>query len=142
MKKNKWIGLKLAAVTATCIGLAVGVVCADNQTDPYTPQTGPTTNTCGVYYGWAKMTNSGGGYSITAPTNMIVTNGTLTDTSTYGPPYASVAFVGCANGKSWCSNSTVTCPATNGMKYTMTIYATGTPHPTNGQPISLQLTWQ
>jgi hypothetical protein len=143
MKMNKWIGSKLAAAAVACIGLAVGAAWADNQIDPYTPLTGPITNTCGVYYGCAKMTNGQGSYWITPPTNITVISGTLTDTSGYGPPYSSMTLVGCINGKSWCSNSSsLTFPATNGLKYSMTIVATGTPPPTNGQPISLQVSWQ
>lgn len=141
MKANKWSKLGQMVAVMAFIGLAASLAQADNQSDSYTPQPGGTgTNSCGVYYGYAKMTNSTGTFWIVAPTN--ITSGTLTDTSTYGSPYTSVAFVGCINGKSWCSSNNVTFPATSGTKYSMTVFVTSTPPPTNGQPISLQLTWQ
>jgi hypothetical protein len=133
-------GLVVLAV-AGCAGLS-GLGGTGTQTVPFTLKNGGSiTNACpGVFYGYAKMTNSTGTFWITPPTN--TASGTLTDVSGFGPPYASFACVNCNNFTTWCHSNSVTFPVASKLEYTLTVYVTSTPPPTNGQPISLQITWQ
>jgi hypothetical protein len=143
MKNNKWRVLGCIVTGAAFIGFAVSVALADNQVVPFTPNGGGggiTNSSIGIYYGLAKLTNGSGSFWFTPPTN--VTSGTLSDISGFGPPYSSVANAACINMKSWCGTNSVTFPATNTMKYSLTVYVKSTPPPTNGQPVSVQIVWQ
>jgi hypothetical protein len=90
------------------------------------------------------MTNSADGtFWITPPTNVV--SGTLKDASDFAAPYSSVACVLSKNHflLKWCETNSVTFPATNTDKYSLTIYVKNqTPPPTNGQPMNLQITWK
>ncbi len=136
---NKIIAkLALAAVAGWLVGVAV----ADQQTVSFTVQSGGSGSGCpGTYNGFAKMTNSAGTFSITPPTN--TTSGTFTDASGFGAPYVSVAYVKRNDLVSWCGTNSVTFPATNSKTYQLTVYVKSTlAPPTNGQPVTLQVTWQ
>ncbi len=124
-------------------GFTAGIVLADQQAIPFTPQNSGTGSGCpGTWTGYVKMTNSTDGtFWIIPPTNAI--SGTLTDASGFASPYVSVA-----NGKrksasvTWCGTNTVNFPVTNTAKYSLTIYVKSPlPPPTNGQPVNLQITW-
>lgn len=129
-------------VVATIAGLLVGAAFADQQTIPFTVQSGGSGSGCpGAYTGYAKMTNSAGMFWITPPTN--ATSGTLKDASGFPPPYVSVVQVTRkSDNTKWCDTNSVTFPATNSTQYALTVdVKSALPPPTNGQPIALQITW-
>ena len=112
-----------------------------NQLDKAT--TGQGSNSCsGVYYAYAKMTNSTGGLWLTPPAG--TTSGIFTDASGFPLPYSSVVQVTRRNdGTTWCEATSVTFPATNTTSYQLIVYVTSpTPPPTNGQPMTLEIQWQ
>jgi hypothetical protein len=130
-------------ITALALaGFAVSVALADIQQIPFTVKTASGSGCPGAYTGYAKMTNSAGSIWVTPPTN--TTSGTFTDASGFGAPYVSVACVDRrSDGVSWCGTNSVTFPATNSTSYQLMIVVKSTPPPpTNGQPITLQITWQ
>jgi hypothetical protein len=123
-------------------GFMTVMALAGIQQIPFTTKTVSGSGCPGDYTGYAKMTNSAGGIWITPPTN--TTSGTLTDASGFGAPYVSVASVQRkSDSVSWCGTNTVTFPATNSTSYQLMIVVKNTPPPpTNGQPMTLQITWQ
>ena len=142
MKKNKIPHIIYAVITLA--GLIGYVALADDPTSEtisFTAQTGGTGAGCaGAYTGYAKMTNSAGTLWITPPTN--TTSGTFSDASGFAAPYVSVARVSCNDLSAWCDTNSVTFPATNSKKYSLTVYVKSPlPPPTNSQPISLQVVW-
>ena len=105
--------------------------------------TGQGSNSCsGVYYAYAKMTNSTGGLWLTPPVG--TTAGIFTDASGFPLPYSSVVQITRRNdGATWCGATSVTFPATNTTSYQLIVYVTTpTPPPTNGQPMTLEIQWQ
>ena len=107
-----------------------------------------TTNTIpniGTYYAMAKMTNTTAPYSfyVVPPTN--TQTGTFQDVSGFPAPYSSSLMVTRKiDGVKWHTNNnnSITFPATNS-SYLLTVYVNTTPPPpTNGQPVTLQVTWQ
>jgi len=140
---KRHLGKTLTALTL--IGFAACVAIADQQAIPFTPQNSGTGSSCpGTWTGYAKMTNATDGtFWITPPTNVI--SGTLTDASGFASPYTSVTYVKSKNHltQKWCDTNSVTFPATNTDKYSLTVYVkSSVPPPTNGQPINVQVTWQ
>lgn len=142
-KKNKtsqtFCATLLAMVGFTaCVALAADT---STQTIKFTQQSGGSGTGCpGATLGYALMTNSDGTYWITPPTNTI--SGTLTDASAFGTNYVSIAYVRCNNMIAWCGTNHVTFPATNSLKYRLEVAVKNTPPPpTNGQPMSLKITW-
>lgn len=124
-------------------GLMAGAAFADTQNIPFTLQSGGSGPGCpGTYTGYAKMTNSAGAFWITPPTN--TTSGTFTDASGLGVPYVSVAYVKRkSDSVSWCGTNSVSFPATNSTSYELFVYVKNIPPPpTNGQPLTLQISWQ
>ena len=94
----------------------------------------------GAFTAYAVITNSLGGYWITPPTG--TTNATLTDISGFPAPYASVASVmRKSDMMTWCSDTSVSFPVTNGNSFELRAFVISTPAPTNG-PLVLQITWQ
>jgi len=129
-------------IVATIAGLMVCAAVADQQSIPFTSQSGGSGSGCpGTYTGFAEMTNSAGTFWITPPTN--TSSGTFTDASGLASPYVSVAYVTRkSDGLTWCGTNSVTFPATNSMKYSLMVYVKNTPPPpTNGQPLTLQINW-
>ena len=96
----------------------------------------------GVYYAKSFMTNSSGGLWIIPPTNALT--GTFQDASGFPSPYSSSVLVQRRSDLAWwCTNNnnSVTFPATNS-SYSLTVYVVSScPPPTNGQPMTLQVTW-
>lgn len=143
MEKQKSTLLTFAAVLGLLLAASADRVLADTQTIPFTATAGGSGSGCpGTYKGYAKMTNSSGTFWITPPAG--TTNGTLTDASGFSAPYVSVAV---AKRKSdsfiWCGTNSVTFTATNTQQYALTVYVKSTtPPPTNGQPMTLQITWR
>ena len=141
MKKNKILKI----ICASSLVLA-GVFClaahAETQGDKASISHGTNDSCGGTYYAVVKMTNSTGSVWIIPPTNS--SSGTFTDVSSFGSPYSSVAMVTRFSDKvTWCGTNSVTFPATNSNRYSLTVYVTTpTPPPTNGQPVALQIQWQ
>ena len=133
----------LAQFTVAAVaGLMACLALADQQNDPFTAQSGGSGSGCpGTYTGLAKMTN-GASLWFTPPTN--ATSGTLTDASGFAAPYVSVASVKRKSDLvTWCDTNSVTFPATNSTTYSLTVYVKSPlPPPTNGQPMTLKITWQ
>jgi hypothetical protein len=123
-------------------GFMTVMALAGIQQIPFTAKTASGSGCPGASTGYAKMTNSIGSIWITPPTN--TSSGTFTDASGFGAPYVSVAYVERkSDGASWCGTNSVTFPATNSASYQLVVYVKNTPPPpTNGQPMSLQITWQ
>jgi len=147
-KQNKQtLGKTLTALSligfTACIAWATPII--QNQTIGFTPQNSGTGSGCpGIWTGYAKMTNTTDGtFSIQPPTNIVVISGTLKDASGLPSPYVSVACVKNPDtGEKWCDTNSVTFPATNSAKYTLTVYVKSPlPPPTNTQPMNLQVTW-
>jgi hypothetical protein len=124
-------------------GFAAYVAIADpiTQNVPFHVQSGGSGSGCpGAYTGYVIMTNSAGSFYITPPAN--TTNGTLTDISGFPSPYASTAYVLRESDlTTWCDSNSVSFPANNSQSYELTVFVTSTPPPTNGQPLTLQITW-
>lgn len=141
MKKIKTHTM-ICAVVLVLAGLAGFVALADNQSDPFTPQTVTGSGCPGSTTGYAKMTNSAGGSWITPPTN--ATSATFTDASGFAAPYVSVVkVVRKSDQKPWCDTNSVTFPVTNSAQYSFTVYVKSPlPPPTNGEPMNLQIIWQ
>jgi hypothetical protein len=129
----------LAGLAVT--GLAVSMVWADNQMVPYTPKPGTGTGCIGGYVGYAKMTNSAGSIWITPPPN--TTYGTLTDGSSFGSNYVSIATVTCATNltSTQCESNSITFKASSNSKYQLVVYVKQSP-PTNGESLNLLVSWQ
>ena len=129
-------------IVAAVASLVASLALADQQNIPFTAKIVSGSGCPGAYTGYAKMTNSTGGLWITPPTN--TTSGTLTDASGFASPYVSVAYVQRKSDLvSWCGTNSMTFPATNSTSYELFVYVKNTPPPpTNGQPMSLQITWQ
>jgi hypothetical protein len=140
MKKIIKSRIPTAIIFALCSIIGI-IAFADQESIPFVSQSGGTGSGCsGAYTGYAKYTNSSG-FWITPPAG--TSSGTLTDTSGFTSNYVSVAKVGCNNLSSWCDTNSVTFPATNSRQYTLTIFVKSTPPPpTNGQPLTLQITWK
>jgi hypothetical protein len=141
-KKLKPTFGRILAVLALTVVVA-GVAWADQQAIPFTKKSGGSGSGCpGAYTGYAKITNSTGGLWITPPTNAV--SGTLTDASGFPAPYVSVGYViRKSDLVTWCGTNSVTFPATNSTSYELFVYVKNTPPPpTNGQPMTLQITWQ
>ena len=99
----------------------------------------------GTYYALAKMTNSSGLFWLTPPAG--TTTGIFKDASGFPAPYASTIMVGRRSDQAtWCTNSStngLSFPASSSTSYCMTVYVNSkNPPPTNGQPMTLQVTWQ
>ena len=139
-KYKRNIGQLIA--TLTLAGLAASLAWADQQCIPFTAKSVSGTGCPGAYTGYAKMTNSAGTFWVTPPTNAI--SGTLTDASGLASPYVSVAYISRkSDGATWCGTNSVTFPATDSTSYQLEVFVKNTPPPpTNGQPITLQITWQ
>ena len=101
---------------------------------------GTGTDCPGPYTAIVTMTNSTGSIWITAPAG--TTNAVLSDASPYPAPYASVVATMCKNnGMTWCGPDSISFPAVGGNNYQMKLFVvSGTV--TNGQPLTLQITWQ
>ena len=102
-----------------------------------------TTTRCpGANNGYAKMTNSTGGFYITPPAN--ATSCTFTDASGFAAPYWSVATVmRKSDNVTWCGTNSVTFPVAANQQYSMTISVkSAPPPPTNSAPMKLQANWQ
>jgi len=122
-------------------GFMTCVAVADVQLIPFTVKTVSGSGCPGSYTGYAKMTNNAGTIWIAPPTNAV--SGTLTDASGFPSPYVSVACVLRNDLTTWCGTNSVTFPATNSKTYSLSVYVKNTPPPpTNGQPMTLQITWQ
>ena len=98
----------------------------------------------GVFYAYAKMTNSNNGtFNVQPPTN--TSTGTFKDASGFSAPYVSALVVTRkSDGYSWHTNNnnSLTFPATNAIYYTLTMYVNSSlPPPTNGQAMTLQVQW-
>lgn len=142
MKTNQRTQTLCATILALA-GFAASLAWADQQSIPFTQQSGGSGSGCpGAYTGYAKMTNGVGTVWLTPPTN--ATSGIFKDASGFGAPYVSVAkVVQSGNFQSWCDTNGVTFPVASGRQYSMTVYVKSTPPPpTNGQPMNLQITWQ
>jgi hypothetical protein len=104
----------------------------------------PGSATCvGSYSGSAKITNSATGTLwFTPPAG--TTNGTATDATGLSAPYSSVVLAMRKRDMMiWCGSNTVSFPATSADQYKFTIYIKNTPPPpTNGQVLTLDLSWQ
>jgi hypothetical protein len=138
-KKNKPVFGPIVAALAFA-AFAACVAWADTQGDKANVISG--NNSCaGAYKALAKMTNSSGNPWVTPPTN--TSSGTFKDASGFAPPYTSVVLVTRkSDSTTWCGTNSVTFPATNTTSYSMAVYVTSTPPPpTNGQPLTLQVTW-
>lgn len=145
MKNKIKRALGYVAVALLLAGFVAGIAWADPITEVihFTQGSGSSGSGCpGTYTGFAKMTNSAGSLWITPPTN--ATTGTFTDASGFGSPYASDAYViRKSDFVTWCATNSVTFPATNSTSYELVVYVKNTPPPpTNGQPMTLQITWQ
>ena len=143
MEKQKSTLLTFAAVVGLLLIAGSNTVRADTQTIPFTATGGGSGSGCpGTYTGYAKMTNGSGTFWITPPAG--TTNGTLTDASGFAAPYVSVAVVKRKSDQfAWCGTNSVTFMATNTQQYALTVDVKSTlPPPTNGQPMTLQITWQ
>jgi hypothetical protein len=140
-KKYRSTFIRFVTVLALTGFMAV-MALADIQQIPFTVKTVSGSGCPGAYTGYAKLTNSTGGIWITPPTN--TSSGTFTDASGFSAPYVSVASVQRkSDGASWCGTNSVTFPATNSTSYQLMVVVKSTPPPpTNGQPMSLQITWQ
>lgn len=142
MKKNK-ISTIIGAVAIVTLGfMGCGAFAQSTQTQTDTTTINMVTNQYGTFYAQAKMTNSSGLYWITPPTN--THTGTFKDASGFPAPYASSLLVTRRiDNYSWFSNTNgFTFPATNS-SYSLTVYVNTTPPPpTNGQSLTLQVTWQ
>ena len=104
-------------------------------------QAGGTGTDCpGPYTAVITLTNSAGSIWITPPAGE--TNAILTDVSPYPVPYASVvSAMRRIDGMYWCAGDSVTFPVDGTDKYQMKLYVvSGTV--TNGQPLTLQITYQ
>jgi hypothetical protein len=101
---------------------------------------GQGTDCPGSFTGFAIMTNSLGGCWITPPAG--TTNAILTDVSGFPAPYASVTSVmRRCDLMTWCANTSVSFPVTNGDCFQLKLYVVSSPAPTNG-PLVLLITWQ
>jgi hypothetical protein len=133
----------LAQFTVAAVaGLLTITAMADlTQNIPFTAKIVSGSGCPGASTGYAKMTNSTGSLWITPPTN--TTSGTFTDASGFGAPYVSVVNVTRKSDlATWCETNSVTFPATNSTSYSLAAYVKNTPPPpTNGQALSLQITW-
>jgi len=134
---------KLGCIAAlTLVGFAICLATQVDQSCPSANGQG-TSPYIGTYYAIAKMTNSSGTYWITPPAN--THTGTFKDASGFPSPYVSAVVVSRrSDGFAWYTNNnnSITFPATNS-SYTLTVCVTSTtPPPTNGQPMTLQVTWQ
>jgi hypothetical protein len=134
--------LLLQFAVAAVTGLMACAALADIQQIPFTVKTVSGSGCPGASTGYAKMTNSAGSIWITPPTN--TTSGTFTDASGFGGSYVSVVNVTRkSDSVTWCETNSVTFPATNSTSYQLVVYVKNTPPPpTNGQPMTLQITWQ
>jgi len=138
MNKNlkRKLGYGIAALGFA--GFAVGAVRAsDTEYVPFTPQVVTGSGCPGAYVGYARMTNSTGSIWIVPPTNTV--SGTFTNTSAFT---CSTFVTQKSNSLTWCGTNSVTFPATNSTSYELMVYVTGTPAPTNGQPVCVQIIWQ
>ena len=146
MKMNKWIGLgqlvASLAISSWAIGTARAQITVENL--PFTKSSGTMDGCPGAYTGLVKMTNSAGVQPltlITPPAN--ATNGTLTDISSLGSNYVSVAYVvRYSDFNPWCGSNNVTFPVSNGDQFYLNVYVRNcVPAVTNGQSISAQIKW-
>lgn len=142
---NKKIKNNLGRVIATLslASLAGWAAWADTvirQGDKATIVSGSSTCS-GAYNALAKMTNSAGSVWLTPPAN--TSTGTFTNASGFAAPFAAKVLVTRkSNLVTWCGTNTVTFSATNSTSYSLAVYVTSaTPPPTNGQPMTLQVTW-
>jgi hypothetical protein len=112
------------------------------QNIPFTAQNGGSGAGCpGAWTGFAQMTNSTDGTVWLSPPAG-ATNATFTDASGFAAPYVSVAYVKRKDLVKWCDTNSVTFPVNDTKTYQMIVYVKSTlPPPTNGQPLSLQVTW-
>jgi hypothetical protein len=140
---RKYIKTTLAiAIAAITIALAIPTQAQSTQTKTISISKGTSGGGCpGTYLGYLKMTNSLGTYWVTPPAG--TSYGTLSDVSGYGAPYVSVAtVVRQSDFMTWCGTNGVSFPATNTMKYSLTIYVK-VPTPTNAttQTVTGQIVW-
>ena len=136
------VALALSALTG-CKTPALTAPSTNQQSVGFKATPGGSGTGCpGAYTGFARMTNSAGTFLLTPPTNTI--RGTFTDASGFAAPYISVAWVARSGGfLTWCDTNSVTFPVTNGAQYSLTVYVKSPlPPPTNGQPMTLKVTWQ
>jgi len=138
----KRLSRKLTVVALTLASLAANLAWAGQETIPFTNKSVSGSGCPGAYTGYAKMTNSAGSIWITPPAN--TTSGTFTDASGFASPYVSVVnVIRRSDNASWCETNSVTFPATNSTSYQLALYVKNTPPPpTNGQPMTLEITWQ
>jgi len=126
------------AFVGCCTGIAQEQF---TQALPVSVQSGGQGSDCpGLFTAYTSITNSLGGFWVTPPTNSSM--GTLTDISGLPAPYASVTSVmRKCDLMTWCANTSVSFPVTNGNSFQLKLYVVSSPAPTNG-PLVLRITWQ
>jgi hypothetical protein len=138
--KNKNTMYKIVCTAAVVLMGIMRCIAAEVTQGDATAVGSGTDGCLGNYYALAKMTNSSGGFWLTPPTG--THTGTFTNASGIAAS-SGVVVIRKSDQTAWCTNKTsLTFPATNS-SYELILYITShTPPPTNGQPLSLQVTWR